>query len=149
MVSITYIIKLLCGCCRMRHGKVGLRLGASQKYYVSRYEDGQTQGIQLTITTVGDDVNSLQERWGLIQFVDQQLNKIMEVFMPAEKKPFKYIPCSHCTIIHILFDMIGTPICCPFKEDKKVPANYYTDLLPADKSSEMIILPILPKSFLL
>ncbi|XP_065901124.1 cyclic GMP-binding protein C-like isoform X2 [Dysidea avara] len=119
----------------MRHSKVGLRLGASQKYYVSRYEDGQTQGVQLTITTVGDDVNSLQERWGLIQFVDQQLNKIMEVFMPAEKKPFKYIPCSHCTIIHILFDMIGTPICCPFKEDKEVPANYYTDLLPADKSN--------------
>ena len=123
----------------MRHGKVGLRLGSNQKYYISRYEDGQTRGVQLTITTAGDDVDSLQERWGLIQFVDQQLNKIIEVFMPAEKKPLQYIPCPHCTNIHILFDMIGTSICCPFNDDKEVPINYYTDIIPADKSGESII----------
>ena len=119
----------------MRHGKVGLRLGSSQKYYISRYEVEQVQGVQLTITAVGIDANSVQQRWSLIQFIDQQLNDIMKVFMSAEKKPLQYIPCPHCPNLHILLDTVGTPLCCPHT-DKETPANYYSDLLPAEKSGK-------------
>ncbi|XP_065902871.1 uncharacterized protein [Dysidea avara] len=113
----------------MRHCKVGLQLGNSQKYYISQYELDQRQGVQLTITADNNETNSVQERWELIQYIDQQLHDIITVFMPAEKKPKKCIPCPHCTKIHILFDAIGTTIYCPFNDDKKVPINYYTDLL--------------------
>ena len=111
--------------------------GTNQKYYFSKYEDGQTQCVQLTITAVGDDAESIQERWALVQFVDQQLHNIMEVFMLAQHKPLLYIPCPQCTHIQIKFDTIGTPICCPFK-DKKVPKNYCIDILPLEKSSELL-----------
>ena len=108
---------------------MGLQLGNSQKYYISQYELDQRQGVQLTITADNNETNSVQERWELIQYIDQQLHDIITVFMPAEKKPKKCIPCPHCTKIHILFDAIGTTIYCPFNDDKKVPINYYTDLL--------------------
>jgi len=51
--------------------------------------------------------------------------------MLAQHKPLLYIPCPQCTHIQI---MIGTPICCPFK-DKKVPKN---DISPLEKSSELL-----------
>ena len=45
----------------MRHGKVGLQLGADQVYYISRCEEKKT--IQLTITMpVRDDVKSGKKR---------------------------------------------------------------------------------------
>ena len=124
---------------RMRHCKVGLQLGSSQMYYISRFETEQKKGVQLTITAFGNDADSVQQRSALIEFVGRQLNNIMEVFMPAEKKPIRYIPCPHCPNLHILFDHVGTHICCPFS-GLPTPSNYYTDLTPAEKSGEYISL---------
>ena len=51
MVSVVLVSVVYCS---MRHGKVGLQLGADQKYYISRCEK---KSIQLTITMpVRDDV---------------------------------------------------------------------------------------------
>jgi len=121
---------------RMRHGKVGLRLGSHQKYYISRYDTEEMKGVKLTITADGYDTDSVQQRWELIQFIDEQLINILKMFMPAEKKPWQYIPCSHCAKLHILFEQIGTPDCCPHT-DKDTPASYYTDLLPPEKPGKM------------
>ena len=116
----------------MRHGKVGLRLGSHQKYYISRYDTEYMKGVKLTITAVGNDADSVQQRWELIQFIDEQLINILKMFMPAETKPLQYIPCPHCVKLHIKIDQIGTPTCCPHT-DKDTPASYYTDLLPPKK----------------
>ena len=62
-----------------------LQIEGSQKYCSSQYKDGQGQGVQLTISVEGDDV---QERLQSIQFVDKQLDRIVKVFMPAKKKPY-------------------------------------------------------------
>jgi len=123
----------------MRHGKVGLQLGANQKYYISRYDVGQTQGVKLTVTVDNSDENSIQERWDLIQYIDQQLNDIMKVFMPAEKQPLKYIPCPHCKNIHIPFSKVGTTNYCAFNGDKKVPSSYYSELMLDNKTSKVTI----------
>ena len=114
---------------RMRHSKVGLRLGSQQRYYISRYDTEEVKGVKLTITAVGNDADSVQQRWELIQFIDEQLINILKMFMPAEKKPLQYIPCPHCVNLHIKIDQIGTPTCCPHT-DEDTPAGYYTELLP-------------------
>ena len=46
---------------------MGLQLGRHQKYYISQFEEKQS--IQLTISAVGDDGESIRERRELIDKV--------------------------------------------------------------------------------
>ena len=113
--------------CRMRHGKVGLQLGADQAYYISRCEEKKS--IQLTITMpVRDDVKSGEERRELIDDITRLLDDIIKVFMPAVKKrPVLLVPCPNCTTLHITVDEVcsGDTIFCT-----KPLRSYYGDLLP-------------------
>ena len=114
----------------MRRGKVGLQLGANQKYYISLCEEKQS--IQLTITIKGNDKKHVQERRDLINDVTKSLENIMKMFMPGTKRPSLLIPCALCPILHIPFDDIcsGKTIFCPFAGDESLSHDYYSDLLP-------------------
>ena len=119
--------------CRMRHGKIGLKLGAHQKYYISRCEEKQS--IQLTITVRGTDAKCVEERSEIINEVAEMLDRIMKVFMPAAKSPDIMIPCSKCDNLHIELKHVQDceTIYCPSSIDDDSPLvdDYYTDLLPA------------------
>ena len=118
------------GICRMRHGKVGLQLGAHQKYYISRCKEKQS--IQLTITLVGGDVKCIQERAELIDDVAKLLSDIMKVFMPAAKRPALFVPCPFCPTVHITLKEVydGESVFCPLSGNDSGLRNYYSDLLP-------------------
>ena len=119
--------------CRMRHGKVGLKLGAHQKYYISRCEEKQS--IQLTITVTGTDAECVKERSEIINEVAEMLDKIMKVFMPAAKSPEIMIPCSKCDELHIELKHVHghETIYCPssIDDDSPLADDYYSDLLSA------------------
>ena len=117
--------------CRMRHGKIGLQLGAYQKYYISRSEDKQS--IQLTITVSKNDAKCMQERSSLINDVTRMLDDIMKVFMPAARKPHLFVSCNLCDVLHITLQQIqdGVIVYCPSSTDDTPLHNYYSDLLSA------------------
>ena len=119
--------------CRMRHGKVGLKLGAHQKYYISRCEEKQS--IQLTITVTGTDAECVKERSEIINEVTEMLDRIMKVFMPAAKSPEIMIPCSKCDKLHIELQHVRghETIYCPssIDDDSPLADDYYSDLLSA------------------
>ena len=114
----------------MRHGKVGMQLGARQKYYISRCEEKQS--IQLTITVGGSGWSCIQERSELIDDVYKLLIDIMKVFMPAAKKPTLFVPCPWCSILHITLKQVydGNCIFCPLSGDDSELGDYYSDLFP-------------------
>ena len=122
----------------MRHGKVGLQLGAHQKYYISRSEEKQS--IQLTITVGGNDVKHVQERAELIDEVSKLLDDIMKVFMPAARKPVLFVPCALCNVLHITLKQIrdGVTVYCPSSANDSPLCNYYSDLLCAVGKKIMI-----------
>ena len=122
---------------RLRHGKVGLQLGSHQKYYISHCEEKKS--IQLTITAVGDDVDSVEERRELIDDVTRLLDDVMKVFMPAAKRPIPFVPCPLCPTLHVLLSDVcsGDTIFCPHSNDAAIPTGYYSNLSigPCIKSS--------------
>ena len=117
---------------RLRYGKVGLQLGAHQKYYISQCEEKKS--IQLTITVVGNDAKSVEERKKLIDNIYQQLDEIMKLFMPAiKKRPKILFPCPFCTTLHITLEDVsmGSTIYCTNASDVEIAVNpeYYGNLL--------------------
>ena len=129
----------------MRYGKVGLQLGHHQKYYISRCEE--MESIKLTITVVGDDIESVGARKELIHDVNQSLDKIMEVFMPEAKKPIPMVSCPSCHQLHITLDEVYscTTIFCPTHNDVPLPSDFCRDLTtsgscnPTSTQSEVTI----------
>ena len=115
----------------MRHGKIGLQLGAHQKYYISRSEDKQS--IQLTITVSKNDAKCMQERSALVNDVTTMLDDVMKAFMPAARKPCLFVPCNLCNVLHITLQQIqdGVTVYCPTSTDDTPLHNYYSDLLSA------------------
>ena len=113
---------------RLRHGKVGLQLGSHQKYYISHCEEKKS--IQLTITAVGDDVDSVKERRELIDDVKRLLDDVMKVFMPAAKRPIPFVPCPLCPTLHVLLSDVcsGDTIFCPHSNDVALPTGYFSNL---------------------
>ena len=115
----------------MRYGKVGLQLGAHQKYYITRCEEKQS--IQLTITVVGNDENSIRERNELIDDISKQLDNIMKLFMPAvENRPDVMFPCPSCSTLHITLKEVrnGSTIFCPYaRNDAAVHPEHFGYLL--------------------
>ena len=114
---------------RLRQGKVGLQLGSHQKYYISQCEEKHS--IQLTITVVGDDVTSVQERRELINGVTELLDDIMKVFLPAAKTPTPIVPCSYCPKLHIPLSEVrsGNTIFYPVCNDAELAGGYYGELV--------------------
>jgi len=111
----------------MRHGKVALQLGDHQKYYLSWCEEKQS--IRLTITVVGNDLSSVQERKELVNDVTKMLKDVMTVFMPAADTPVLLVPCQLCPNLHITFTKVctGGTVYCPSHKDKTLPTGYYSD----------------------
>ena len=107
---------------------MGLQLGSHQKYYISHCEEKKS--VQLTITTVGDDVDSVQERRKLIDDVTRLLDDVMKVFMPAAKRPIPFVPCPLCPSLHVLLSDVysGDTIFCSHSDDTALPTGYYSDL---------------------
>ena len=107
---------------------MGLQLGSHQKYYISHCEEKKS--VQLTITTVGDDVDSVQERSELIDDVTGLLDDVMKVFMPAAKRPISFVPCPLCPSLHVLLSDVcsGDTIFCPHSNDTALPTGYYSDM---------------------
>ena len=103
---------------------VGLQLGSHQKYYISHCE--VKKSIQLTITAVGDYVDSVEERRELIDDVTRLLDNVMKVFMPAAKRPISFVPCPLCSTLHVLLS--GDTIFCPHSNDTALPTGYYSNL---------------------
>ena len=121
---------------RMRYGKIGLQLGAKQKYYISQCEEKQS--IQLTITVVGNDLTSVQERNELIGDIIQMLDNIMKSFMPAvQSRPAVLLLCPLCTTLHITHDVVcsGNTIYCANSSDDAVPSEYYRNFISIDYKS--------------
>ena len=122
---------------RLRYGKVGLQLGSHQKYYISHCEEKKS--IQLTITAVGDDFDSVEERRELIDDVTRLLDNVMKAFMPAAKRPIPFVPCPLCPTLHVLLSDVcsGDTIFCPHSNDAALPTGYYSNLSiePCIKSS--------------
>ena len=114
----------------MRHGKVGLQLGAHQKYYISQCEEKRS--IQLTITVVENDMKCMQDRAELIDSVARLLNDILKVFMPATRRPALFVPCPLCSTLHITVKQVydGDTIFCPLSGDDAALHYYYSDFLP-------------------
>ena len=113
----------------MRHDKVGLQLGADQKYYISRCKEKSS--IQLTIVVSGSDEKHTEERNNLIDYIYQSLTNIMNLFMPAAKDGLSlFVPCAWCSELHIeLHDLDSNDtIFCPNNDDKCLPPSYYGDL---------------------
>ena len=115
---------------RMRYGKIGLQLGDNQKYYISRCEEKQS--IQLTITVVGHDLPSVQERKELIDNISQMLDNIMKLFMPAvHSRPTVLLCCPLCSTLHITQDQVcsGNTIYCANASDDVVPPEYHSNFI--------------------
>ena len=123
---------------RMRYGKIGLQLGANQKYYISRCEEKHS--IQLKITVVGYDLPSVQERKELIDNISQMLDNIMKLFMPAvHSRPAVLLPCPLCPTLHITQDEVcsGNTIYCSNASDDVVPPEYYRNFI-STKSGNLV-----------
>ena len=115
----------------MRHGKIGLQLGAHQKYYISR--STEKQSIQLTITVSKNNAKCMQERSALINDVTEMLGNIMKLFMPTARKPTLFVKCTMCDVLHITLQQIqdGVTVYCPSSTDDTPLHDYYSDLLSA------------------
>ena len=88
--------------------------------------------IQLTITVVGYDLPSIEERKELIDNITQMLDNIMKLFMPAvHSKPAVLLPCPLCPTLHITQDQVcsGNTIYCANASDNVVPPKYYRKFL--------------------
>ena len=122
----------------MRYGKIGLQLGAHQKYYISQCEEHKS--IQLTITVDKSDSISMQERKELIDDIFQQIGDIMKLFMPAVlERPDILFHCPLCTTLHITLEEVcsgNTIYCASSSDDAVVSPQCYNNLLPGN----MIIL---------
>ena len=108
---------------------MALKLGAKQKYYISHCEEKHS--IQLTITVVGNDVPSIQERRELIDDIGKMLNEVMKIFMPAAVQPLLFVPCPLCPILHITLTKVcagGISYCSTFEEDIAL-RDHYSDLM--------------------
>ena len=116
----------------MRYGKIGLQLGAHQKYYISRCDEKQS--IQLTITVDGNDSTSMEERKELIDDILQLIGNIMKLFMPTViERTVILFQCPLCNILHITMDEVcsgNTIYCAISSDDAVVPREYYNNLLP-------------------
>ncbi|XP_065914951.1 uncharacterized protein [Dysidea avara] len=124
---------------RMRYGMVELQLDAHQRYYISRCEENSS--IQLTISMPErDDETCVQERQELINDITKLLIHIMDVFMPAGKKPVPLVPCSKCPILHITLSELcsGGTIFCTTSGETTPLSGHYSDLLPTGLSDPMV-----------
>ena len=126
----------------MRYGKIGLQLGAHQKYYISRCE--KKKSIQLTITVVGNDYKSMQERKELIDDIFQQIKNIMKLLMPTIlDMPTIFFHCPLCSILHITLKDVcdnNTIYCAKTSGDPAVSPEYYNNLLPTTSGNLAILL---------
>ena len=123
---------------RMRYGKIGLQLGAKQKYYISRCEEKHS--IQLTITVVGNNLPSIEERKELIDNITQMLDNIMKLFMPAvHSRPAILLSCPLCPTLHITLNQVysGNTIYCANASDDVdvVPPEYYSNFISTKSGS--------------
>ena len=103
-------------------------LGKGQFYCVSLCE--QLSSIQLTFLLHGKD-HSAKKRQELFLYVQSKIERLMDEFMQASRKPKAYIPCYYkdCKKLHVELQLLrdGEDQYCPL-EEKPLPDHYYCDL---------------------
>ena len=100
-------------------------LSYNQFYCVSLCQERKS--IQLDIIMDKSTEDSAEHRKELLGFFRLTLEQIRQEFMAAATKPICYIPCLHCSVLHIKFDNLlkgGVQLCA----SKIIPQNYYQDL---------------------
>ena len=104
-------------------------LGHDQLYYVSLCEDQAS--IRLSITPDDDGVithKGLQDRWNLIEELNDRLIEFVKAFMPSSALPQRYIPCCFCSNLHLNLDVIRNTDHRLHCIHGKLPKDYYGDL---------------------
>ena len=113
---------------RLRKGKVKMVLGKGQYYCVSLCEE--LCSIQLTFLLHGKN-HSAKQRQELFQYIQSNIELLINNFMQASRKPKAYIPCYYkeCHKLHVELQLLcdGEDQDCPF-EEKPLPDDYYCDL---------------------
>ena len=103
-------------------------LGKGQFYCVSLCE--QLCSIQLTFLLHGK-YHSAKKRQELFLYVQSKIERLMDEFMQASRKPKAYIPCYYkdCKRLHVELQLLrdGEDQYCPL-EEKPLPDYYYCDL---------------------
>ena len=105
-------------------------LGPEQHYCVSLCEE--MYSIQLTFLLHGNNA-SAEQRMELFQYIQCNLEVLMQDFMQASRKPKAYVPCCYddCNKLHVELHMLSSKEHqhCPTVE-KPIPPDYYSDLFP-------------------
>lgn len=115
---------------------MGLQLGSHQKYYINHCTCDRKESIQLRITALGDDADSIREREELINDVTKLLDDVMKIFMPSAKRPILFVPCPLCPTLHVSLNDVhsGDTIFCPLSNDTALRTGYYSDLSTSNLS---------------
>ena len=100
-------------------------LSPGQFYCLSLCQD--RNGIQLDVILDRSTKTSAENRVELMEFFQSTLEQIHQQIMPAATKPIAYVPCPHCSNLHIKYINLfkgGTQLC----KTKPIPLEYYQDL---------------------
>ena len=97
-------------------------LSSNQFYCVSLCQEKKS--IQLDIILDKSTEDSAQHRKVLLEFFQSTLEQIRQEFMAAAAKPIGYIPCPHCSRLHIKFNKRGIQLC----DADIIAEDYYQDL---------------------
>ena len=97
-------------------------LSSNQFYCVSLCQERKS--IQLDIILDKSTEDSAQHRKVLLEFFQSTLEQIRQEFMTAAAKPIGYIPCPHCSRLHIKFNKRGIQLC----DADIIAEDYYQDL---------------------
>ena len=105
-----------------------MALGHGQRYCISCCEEKFSVCLSFVFLPTGG--HSAERRKELLQYVQTNLEAVMEDFMSATKKPIAYIPCCYCKDLHVELQLLleGEQQYCP-KDLLPVPDHYYCDLI--------------------
>ena len=132
---------------RLRKGKAMMALGHGQCYCISSCEEKFS--IRLSFVFLQRGGHLAEHRKELLQYVQANLEVVMEDFMSATKKPIAYIPCCYCKDLHVELQLLleGEQQYCP-KDMQPVPNQYYCDLI-TDKGLYTHIFIVDPMCFIM
>ena len=114
---------------RLRKGNVMMSLSRGQHYCISLCEEKYS--IQLSFIFLQGGGHLAEHRIELLQYFQSKLEVVMEDFMSAASKPVSFIPCCHCSDLHVELQLLldGEQQVCPNKNMQPIPEQHYCDLV--------------------
>ena len=110
---------------RLKKFEVMMVLSSNQFYCVSLRNLSNI--IQLDVILDKNTEASATHRRLLVEFFHSTLEQIRKEIMPAAAKPIRFVPCPHCSQLHIKYDNLfkgGVQLC----KTKSIPKDHYQDL---------------------